>query len=115
VLSGNKLAQTQQILTRILSLPKPQPLGPNALLISGGVKFLLDGSGGARTAWMYDDWDKNFTGIDAGNRGYPTDDPEVYRQQARLLHNAGIHISIGDLYAANFGPKRSLRLMPFQP
>jgi len=140
----------------------------------------MDGSGGARTAWVYDDWNKNYKDTDTGNHGYPTTDPEIYRQQVRLLHDAGIHVSthavgdraidwvvdtyaqvlkdkptsglrhgiihgniptdhaiatmaalekqfdagypeaqsefmwwIGDTYAANFGPARSLRLMPF--
>ena len=30
----------------------------------------MDGSGGARTAWLYQPWNKDFTGIDAGNSGY---------------------------------------------
>jgi hypothetical protein len=68
-------------------------------LISGGVKLFMDGSGGARTAWMYRDWNKNLTGMDQGNRGYPLIDPETYRQQVRMIHNAGIHVgthAIGD-------------------
>jgi len=177
---GSKLEQTRQILSRILTLPKPRSANADDILISGGVKFYMDGSGGARTAWVYDDWNKNSTGTDSGNRGYPTTDPEIYRRQVRLLHDAGIHVSthaigdhaidwvvdtyarvlkdkpttglrhgiihaniptdhaiaamaalekqfdaaypeaqgefmwwIGDTYAANFGPARSLRLMPF--
>jgi predicted amidohydrolase YtcJ len=179
-LGGSKLEQTRQVLARILALPKPRSAQADDLLISGGVKFFMDGSGGARTAWMYADWNKDSTGTDSGNRGYPTTDPEVYRQQVRLLHNAGIHVGthavgdhaidwvvdtyaqvlkekpstglrhsiihaniptdhaiatmaalekqfdagypeaqaefmwwIGDTYTANFGPARSLRLMPF--
>lgn len=179
-LGGSKLEQTRQVLARILTLPLPRSAQADDLLISGGVKLFMDGSGGARTAWVYDDWNKNSTGTDSGNRGYPTTDPEIYRQQVRLLHNAGIHIGthavgdhaidwvvdtyaqvlqdkpirglrhsiihaniptdhaiatmatlekqfdaaypeaqaefmwwIGDTYAANFGPARSLRLMPF--
>jgi predicted amidohydrolase YtcJ len=179
-LGGSKLEQTRQVLARILTLPKPRSARADDLLISGGVKLFMDGSGGARTAWVYDDWNKNSTGTDSGNRGYPTTDPAIYRQQVRLLHDAGIHVSthavgdhaidwvvdtyaqvlkdtptsglrhgiihaniptdhaiatmaslerqfdagypeaqgeflwwIGDTYAANFGPSRSLRLMPF--
>ena len=179
-LGGSKLGQTRQVLARLLTLPRPRSAQADDVLISGGVKFFMDGSGGARTAWVYDDWNKNSTGTDSGNRGYPTTDPEVYRQQVRLLHEAGIHVSthavgdraidwvvdtyaqalkdkptsglrhgiihaniptehaiatmaalekqfdaaypetqaefmwwIGDTYAANFGPARSLRLMPF--
>lgn len=177
---GSKVEQTRQVLSRILTLPKPHSPQADDLLISGGVKLFMDGSGGARTAWVYDDWNKNYTGTDTGNRGYPTTDPETYRQQVRMLHDAGIHVSthaigdraidwvvdtyaqvlkdkpasglrhgiihaniptdhaiatmatlekqfdagypeaqgefmwwIGDTYTANFGPARSLRLMPF--
>jgi len=177
---GTKLEQTQKVLDRMLTLPKPGTPQSSDVLISGGVKLYMDGSGGARTAWVYDDWHRNSTDIDKGNRGYPTTDPETYRRQVGLLHNAGIHVSthavgdraidwvvdtyeqvlkekpihglrhgiihinipsdhaiatmaalekqfdaaypepqaefmwwIGDTYAANFGPTRSLRLMPF--
>jgi len=92
---GTTVKQTQTVVTRMLSLPKTQ----DDVLISGGVKLFMDGSGGARTAWMHKDWNKNFTEIDTGNRGYPLTDPEVYRQQVRLIHDAGIHIgthAIGD-------------------
>ena len=50
----------------------------------------MDGSGGARTAWVYKEWNKNSTGVDPGNFGYPANDPEVYRQMVRLLHQAGV-------------------------
>jgi len=61
--------------------------------------MFMDGSGGARTAWMYDDWNRNSTEKDAGNVGYPATPPEAYRQIVTALHNAGIHVSthaIGD-------------------
>lgn len=96
---GSKLEQTRQVLARILTLPKPKSSQVDDLLISGGVKLIVDGSGGARTAWVYDDWNKNYTETDSGNRGYPTTDPEVYRQQVHMLHDAGIHVgthAIGD-------------------
>ena len=59
----------------------------------------MDGSGGARTAWVYDDWHKNSTDIDTGNKGYPAVDPEIYKQQVRLFHQAGITVgthAVGD-------------------
>jgi hypothetical protein len=59
----------------------------------------MDGSGGGRTAWMYKEWNKNWTEADHGNYGYPAEDPEVYRQMVRLLHRAGVNIgthAIGD-------------------
>src|SRR5208283_1143813 len=39
------------------------------------------------------------TDIDAGNTGYPSTDPGVYRQMLRLFHQAGVHVgthAIGD-------------------
>jgi hypothetical protein len=100
---GTTLAQTQEAVNRILTLPRPlsdkRAIDNDDVLISGGVKLFMDGSGGARTAWMYADWNKKFTDTDTGNRGYPLTDPEIYRQQVRLIHNAGIHVgthAIGD-------------------
>ena len=61
--------------------------------------MFMDGSGGARTAWMHQDWNKNFTEKDTGNAGYPTTPPDVYRQIVTALHDAGVHVSthaIGD-------------------
>ena len=63
-------------------------------LIPGGVKLFSDGSGGARTAWLYDDWNRELTGTDAGNRGYPTMDPDELRRRFRAYHDAGLHVSI---------------------
>lgn len=68
-------------------------------VIAGGVKLYIDGSGGARTAWLYDDWNKEFTKTEAGNRGYPASNPDTVRQLIRLFHDAGMHVSthsIGD-------------------
>jgi len=73
-------------------------------LLSCGVKMFMDGSGGARTGWVYDDWLRNGTTRDvtstgAGNRGYPQTDPEIYRQMVRLFHEdkvpVGTH-AVGD-------------------
>jgi hypothetical protein len=87
------------VLARVQKQPKPPTTFGDGLLSSGGVKLFMDGSGGARTAWMYDDWSKAFTDTDAGNKGYPSTPPEDYRQIVSALHGAGIHISthaIGD-------------------
>jgi len=57
------------------------------------------GSGGARTAWVYDEWNKNATGLDRGNHGYPSIEPETYRQMVRLFNQAGVSVgthAIGD-------------------
>jgi len=179
--AGSTLSSARTALKEIMAQPRPpQSLGDGRLL-SCGAKIFMDGSGGARTAWLYKDWNKHFNGVDAGNTGYPSTDPEVYRQQVRLFHRAGVHIGthaigdraidwvvdtyaqvlaempvmglrhsiihaniptdqaiaimaslqrkydagypeaqapfmwwIGDTYAGNFGPQRSLRLVPLK-
>jgi len=63
-------------------------------LIAGGVKLQIDGSGGARTAWMHDDWNRNSTGVDNGNTGYPVTQPDTLRKILRMYHDAGFHISV---------------------
>lgn len=99
---GSTIQQTQQAMASIAAAPKlPASLG-NGRLMSGGVKLYIDGSGGARTAWMYDDWNKELTGTDTGNKGYPANGdayPEVFKQQVKMLTAAGIHIgthAVGD-------------------
>ncbi len=92
-------AGTAAVMARVQKQPKPPASFGDGLLLSGGVKLFMDGSGGARTAWMYDDWNKAFTDRDAGNKGYPSTPPEDYRQIVSGLHKAGIHVSthaIGD-------------------
>ena len=68
-------------------------------LIAGGVKLYIDGSGGARTAWLYDDWNREFTGTDTGNRGYPTMDPDELRRRFRAYHDAGLHVGMHSIGA----------------
>ena len=97
-LGGVTVATAQEALNHIAELPKP-PQSFDGLLLSGGVKIFMDGSGGARTAWMHDDWNKNSTGKDVGNKGYPNTNPDVYREMVRMIHGAGVHVSthaIGD-------------------
>lgn len=92
------LDSAREIITRLGQLPKP-PRAVHTNLISCGVKYFMDGSGGARTAWMYADWNKNSTATDTGNKGYPLIDPAVYRDSVRLFNDAGIHVAthaIGD-------------------
>ncbi len=97
--AGTTLATARTALAAIQAQPKPpQSLGDGRLL-SCGAKIFLDGSGGARTAWMTEEWHRNSTDIDHGNFGYPSTEPEVYRQMVRLFHQAGVHIgthAIGD-------------------
>jgi predicted amidohydrolase YtcJ len=98
--SGPRQASdTATVMARVQKQPKPPASFGDGLLTSGGVKLFMDGSGGARTAWMYDDWNRAFTDKDSGNKGYPSTPPEDYRQIVADLHKAGIHVSthaIGD-------------------
>jgi hypothetical protein len=52
------------VLARAQANPRQAGLAGDAMLISGGVKMFMDGSGGARTAWMHTDWNKNLTEVD---------------------------------------------------
>lgn len=97
--AGTTMESARETLARILALPRPPRSLGDGKLLSGGAKLYMDGSGGARTAWVYKEWNKNFTDTDAGNYGYPATDPDVYRQEVRLFHEAGVHVgthAIGD-------------------
>ncbi len=89
----------RELLARIGPFSRPTITTGDDRLISGGVKIYVDGSGGARTAWVYDTWNKNFRELDEGNHGFPVVDPEILAEQVRLFHSAGIHLglhAIGD-------------------
>jgi len=94
-----RLDQFAAVKARVDARPRPpQSLG-DGRLFSGGVKMYMDGSGGARTAWMHDDWNKNLKDVDKGNPGYPATPPAEYRKMATDFHDAGVHVSthaIGD-------------------
>ena len=97
--AGHTLESARQALARISALPKPPSSLGDGLLLSGGAKIFMDGSGGARTAWVYQPWNKNRTEVDGTNVGYPATDPQVYRQMVRLFHQAGVHVgthAVGD-------------------
>jgi len=91
---GRSLEATREIIQQIQSETKPYLSTGDDQLIRGGVKLYIDGSGGARTAWLYDDWNRDFHGVDEGNKGYPVVDPEMLREQIRMYHDAGIHVSV---------------------
>jgi predicted amidohydrolase YtcJ len=96
---ARRVEDASQVLARVRANPRPPQALGDGVLISGGVKMFMDGSGGARTAWMHDEWNRNFTDKDPGNVGYPAMPPDAYRQIVTELHNAGIHVSthaIGD-------------------
>ena len=107
---GSTLESAQQakasIEKQVLASPKRSEGGPGTVgdgrLVNAGVKLYIDGSGGARTAWMYDDWNKDLKGVDTGNKGYPANGdgyPEIFKQQVMMLTAAGIHVgahAVGD-------------------
>ena len=97
--AGTTVAEAQHALYEINAVPRlPNSLGDGRLL-SCGAKIYMDGSGGARTGWVYDDWFRNATTPEPGNHGYPHLDPEVYRQMVRLFHQAGVPVgthAVGD-------------------
>jgi hypothetical protein len=97
--SGHTVESARQALAHISALPKPPDSLGNGRLLSGGAKIFMDGSGGARTAWMNKPWNKNRTEIDGTNAGYPSTDPQIYRQMVRLFNQAGVHVgthAVGD-------------------
>ena len=178
---GKTVEEAQGIIEQVADFTKPYVSTGNDRLMSGGIKLYMDGSGGARTAWLYDDWNKNYRETDTGNIGYPAIPPQEFREMVKLYHNAGLHLGvhaigdraidwlmdsyaealhanpipglrhsiihcniptarslelmawmqekydagypeaeavhlwwIGDTYAGNFGPDRSLKLKPFK-
>lgn len=96
---ARRLEDRAAVLARAQANPRQAGLAGGGMLISGGVKMYMDGSGGARTAWLHGDWNKNLVDTDKGNAGYPSTPPDAYRQMVTELHDAGIHVSthaIGD-------------------
>jgi predicted amidohydrolase YtcJ len=95
----DNVADARALTTRIAAQTRPYETTGDDHVISGGIKIAIDGSGGARTAWMHEDWSKNFTETDTGNKGYPVVDPAIVGQLVQLYHDAGLHMgihSIGD-------------------
>jgi predicted amidohydrolase YtcJ len=98
-LGGTTMDSARDTLSRLQQLPKPPESFGDGMLFSGGVKIFMDGSGGGRTAWVYEPWHKRSTEIDIGNTGYPALDPPTYQQMVKLFHEAGFHVSthaVGD-------------------
>src|SRR5262249_45686241 len=91
--AGSTVESARNALAEINSVPRlPAVLG-NGRLLSCGVKIYMDGSRGARTGWVYDDWLRDGTMRDvnsagAGNRGYPQVDPATYRDMVRIFHQS---------------------------
>jgi len=97
--TGQTVEDTHRLIEQVGPFTKPWISTGDDMLISGGIKLYADGSGGARTAWLHDEWNKNLTEIDHGNYGLPRATPEVLREQIIAVHEAGLHLgvhSIGD-------------------
>ena len=77
---ARRLEDARQVIARVKANPRPPESFGDGMLMSGGVKMFIDGSGGARTAWMHQDWNKEYTSDDTGNVGYPSAAPEISRQ-----------------------------------
>lgn len=92
--SPREIDAGRQLAERLAPFTKPYISTGDDHLISGGIKIYADGSGGARTAWMHDDWSRNYDEVDTGNRGYPATDPDVLRALVKIYHDSGIHTSI---------------------
>jgi predicted amidohydrolase YtcJ len=92
--AGPSLEDARHLAERVGPFTMPYVSTGDGRLISGGIKIMLDGSGGARTAWLYEDWNRDFDERDVGNRGYPVIDPEVFREQVLLFHDAGLHVGV---------------------
>ena len=88
------IEDAKTLLSRIAPFTDPVNRSGDDQLISGGVKIYVDGSGTARTAWVYDEWNINFSETDRGNFGLTYVEPDVLLEQIRLFHTAGIHLGI---------------------
>ena len=91
---GQSLTDAKQLIAARAATTRPYESTGDDHVIAGGAKLYIDGSGGARTAWLYDDWNKGYAGTDSGNRGYPATDPDTIRAMIKLYHAAGMHVSV---------------------
>jgi hypothetical protein len=92
--SPDTVDDARRLIRRIAPFTHPRERTEGDRLISGGVKLFADGSGGARTAWTWQDWNRERTGLDEGNRGYPAIDAVVLRDLIMLYHDAGLHVGV---------------------
>lgn len=91
---GQTVAAAKALIAERAATTRPYEGTGDDHLIAGGVKLFLDGSGGARTAWLYDDWNRKSTDVDVGNHGYPTTNADTIRAMIRMYHDAGLHVSV---------------------
>ncbi len=81
------------------AVSKYTPGGDDRLYL-GAVKCSFDGSGGNRTAWLYEPWNRNYIEVDDGNTGGPIiPHPHTYSEIVKIIHRAGFQIGahcVGD-------------------
>lgn len=92
--SPDKFEDAEALVRRVQPFTRPYESSGDNQLISGGIKIFADGSGGARTAWMHEDWNKDFDGTDTDNKGFPALPADVLERQINLYHDAGLHIGV---------------------
>lgn len=88
---------TVELAEQIVSKYKPEG---DDLLYIGAVKCSFDGSGGNRSAWLYEPWNKHYHKTDGVNTGGPIiPEPHTYPEIAKIIHRAGFQIGahcVGD-------------------
>ena len=102
--AGSTVESAKAALANINSVPRLSATLGNDHLLSCGVKIYMDGSGGARTGWVYDDWLRDgktpdVTSSGAPNSGYPQTDPAVYQDMVRMFQKNGVPVgthAVGD-------------------
>ena len=92
--SPRTLESAAKLIKLIEPFGRPDAATGEDRLVSGGVKMFADGSGGARTAWMWQDWNRERTEVDTGNRGYPAFDADLMRQLILMYHDAGLNLGV---------------------
>ena len=92
--SPQNMDDARTLIREIRHFTRPDESTGDDQLISGGIKIFADGSGGARTAWLWDYWNKNRTGLDEGNSGYPAFDADTIRNLIFLYHQNGLHMGV---------------------
>jgi len=93
-LSPDNFEDAEALVRRVQPFTRPYESSGDDQLISGGIKIFADGSGGARTAWMHEDWNKEFDRTDTDNKGFPALPVDVLERQINLYHDAGLHIGV---------------------
>lgn len=97
--SPDTLQEADELIAKIKPISRPGMHNGEDQVVSIGIKIAHDGSGGARTAWMHEEWMHDYIQVDKGNRGYSVWDQGMIGALVRKYHEAGLHMgihSIGD-------------------